>query len=72
MGCKFQLNLLSTTGYYGDHIAKISDYLLKNNLIDFVGSDIHNKNHIDQFENKLKIKEIDKLETVISNNRIFI
>ena len=72
MGCKFQLNLLSTTGYYGDHIAKISDYLLKNNLIDFVGSDIHNKNHINQFENKLKIKEIDKLEIAISNNRIFI
>ena len=32
-GCEFQLNLLSSTGFYGKDVAIISDKLLKNNLI---------------------------------------
>lgn len=71
MGCKFQLNLLSTVGYYGNEIANVSEKLLQNNLIDFVGSDIHHKHHISSFERKVIIKSISELEKVIDNNQFF-
>ena len=72
VGCKFQINLLSTTGYYGRNIVKITNMLLKNNLVDFVGSDIHSQKHIDNFMEKIKIVEIEELKKVIENNMIFI
>tara|TARA_Y100001934_G_C12354823_1_gene777526 strand:+ start:1536 stop:2261 length:726 start_codon:yes stop_codon:yes gene_type:complete len=72
VGCKFQINLLSTTGYYGRNIVKITNMLLKNNLVDFVGSDIHSQKHIDNFMKKIKIVEIEKLKKVIENTMIFI
>ena len=71
-GCKFQLNLLSVVGYYGKDVSKISDLLLSKEIIDFVGSDIHNQNHINAFKNHMKIRNIDKLEKAINNNLIFI
>ena len=46
MGCLFQINLLSTTGYYGKDVLKMCDKLLLKSMVDFVGSDIHNLNHI--------------------------
>ena len=73
VGCKFQLNLLSVTEYYGKDVMKISSKLLENNLIDIVGSDIHSQKHIDFFQKKIKIKQIEKLEKAIeSNNSTFI
>lgn len=70
-GCLFQLNLLSTVGYYGKDALKTADYLLKNNLIDFVGSDIHHYNHLNSFQNVLKIKNIDNLKDCIKKNSFF-
>ena len=55
MGCLFQINLLSLTEYYGNEVMKRSNLLIKNNLIDFTGSDIHNINFITAMK-KLKIK----------------
>ena len=71
-GCKFQLNLLSTTGYYGTDIVKISDRLLKNNLINFVGSDIHSQRHIYHMNNRVIIKSINKLVEAIEANKSFL
>ena len=70
-GCKFQLNLLSTTGYYGKDVTKISDLLLENNLIDFVGSDIHSLNHVKKIHSETKIKNINNLERAIESNYFF-
>jgi protein-tyrosine phosphatase len=70
-GCCFQMNLLSSVGYYGKEVAHIADKLLSNNLIDFVGSDIHHKKHIASFENKLIIKATKKLEEAIDRNTFF-
>ena len=70
-GCLFQLNLLSTVGYYGHEVAANADFLLKNNLIDFVGSDIHHKTHLTSFSNALKIKNIDMLSACIKKNIYF-
>ncbi len=72
-GCYFQLNLLSTVGYYGKHVATTADKLLKNGMIDFVGSDFHHKNHTDSFaKNTILIKEIPALKKAIENNRFFL
>jgi len=46
MGCLFQLNLLSVAGYYGKGVAKVANYLLKNELYDFAGTDLHHENHL--------------------------
>ena len=72
VGCKFQLNLLSTTGYYGNQIARTSNKLLKRNLIDFSGSDIHRINHTNQFTKKVVIENFGLIKTVNTRNNLFI
>jgi len=67
-GCLFQLNLLSVTGYYGSGIARVADELLKQEMYDFTGSDIHHENHTKSFSNKLMIKNIKQFEKVLANN----
>ena len=76
VGCLFQINLLSVLGYYGKDVLKITDKLLSKNLVNFVGSDIHNIHQIDYINNpkntvKLSYKNIEKLEKVMNNNKIF-
>ena len=76
LGCKFQINLLSVLGYYGKDVLKITDKLLSKNLVSFAGSDIHNIHQIDYINNpknkvKLSYKNIEKLEKVMNNNKIF-
>lgn len=66
----FQLNLLSVVGYYGSSVAKIADRLLKENLIDFVGSDVHHMQHVNSFQNKIIIKSEKKLIEAIERNSI--
>lgn len=40
-GCLFQLNWMSFTGQYGAAIQKQARFLLQENLVDFIGSDLH-------------------------------
>lgn len=68
IGCLFQINLLSTIGYYGREVQLLCDKLLKMNLIDYAASDIHNINQIKYFEKNLKIREISKLEKVLNQD----
>ncbi|SNR34611.1 tyrosine-protein phosphatase [Flavobacterium sp. ov086] len=70
-GCLFQLNLLSTVGYYGERIAKITEELLKKGMYDFAGTDVHNMKHIASFSNKIKINSVSNLKEVIANNHFF-
>lgn len=70
-GCLFQLNLLSTVGYYGKEVAKITNYLLKENMYDFTGSDIHHKNHIKAFQSKIVYNNGDKITEVMKKNVFF-
>lgn len=44
-GCEFQLNLLSVTGYYGKPVREAAIKLLKNNMINFLGTDLHHTRH---------------------------
>jgi len=70
-GCRFQLNLLSVVGYYGDGIAKIAEKILQNGMYDFVGSDVHHDNHIAAFEQKVKLKDWIPLKEAMANNQFF-
>lgn len=70
-GCLFQLNLLSTIGYYGSKITKTADELLKKGMYDFCGTDVHHRNHIAAFDKKIKIENLDNLKAVIANNQFF-
>jgi protein-tyrosine phosphatase len=70
-GCKFQLNMLSSVGYYGPAVAKCAQDLLKNNLMDFIGSDVHHERHLAAFEQKIVVKEIETIKKIIENNHFF-
>jgi len=71
-GCYFQLNLLSLVGYYGSEVNKTAIQLLKNNLIDFLGSDVHNNIH-QKYMSKLGTqKNAALLKPILENNSIFI
>ena len=40
-------------------------------MIDFAGSDIHNINHIDSFQNKIKTKYDDEVQKILEKNKLF-
>ena len=71
VGCFFQMNILSSAGYYGPEVAKTADYLLQNNMIDFVGSDVHHEKHLSFFDKKIILKNIDQFKEVFKNNSFF-
>jgi len=70
-GCLFQLNLLSTVGYYGSDVQETAFKLLKSGMIDFVGSDVHHKKHIEAFDNKINLKDLVPLTDALQNNSFF-
>ena len=72
IGLSFQINLLSATGYYGPDVCNNLNTLLKNDLVDFVGSDTHNAVHLEKMKLKLKISEIKRLADCIKKNEVFL
>lgn len=47
-GCMFQLNKISLTNYYGKDVHESAIWLLRNHMIDFIGSDLHHMRHMEQ------------------------
>lgn len=70
-GCLFQMNMLSSTGYYGERVAKTADLLLKNGLIDFVGSDVHHTRHLEYMHKKIVLKNHEYMTPIFQNNSFF-
>ena len=69
-GCYFQLNLLSLTNYYGSNVQKTAVRLLENNMIDFLGTDVHHKNHFNSLSKLGTKKNIDLLRPILMNNQV--
>ncbi|MBU3822275.1 histidinol phosphatase [Flavobacteriaceae bacterium XHP0103] len=71
LGCQFQLNMLSLSSHYGKHVEQTAYYLLDENLIDFIGSDVHNQDHVNKlselFVGNKKINE--NLKKTIANTK---
>ncbi|WP_394993048.1 tyrosine-protein phosphatase [Emticicia sp.] len=49
-GIFLQINLLSLVGYYGSESYKIAEYLLKERIVSFIGTDLHNERHLEQIK----------------------
>ena len=69
-GYSFQLNLMSLSGYYGPFPKAVSEKLLKQEMYDFVGTDLHHLARYQPLLDKLKLtrKQLDALGELIANN----
>jgi protein-tyrosine phosphatase len=52
MGFILQLNVLSLTGYYGKKAEMAAKFIVEKELADFVGTDMHHRNHLDALTNE--------------------
>jgi len=69
-GCTFQLNLLSLLGYYGKAQQENGNWLIKEGLIDFAGSDLHNLQQAYLLKKGLKSKHIQKVLDLELGNKM--
>lgn len=73
-GVELQCNLLSFSGYYGESAKKMAYKLLDEGMIGFLGSDLHNKHHVDLIQRFLTTKEYanirEELVAQIENDKI--
>jgi tyrosine-protein phosphatase YwqE len=60
-GALFQLNINSLTGYYGAQSKKAAERMIDENMIDFIGSDLHGQRHLDSLRQVLNEKYFWKL-----------
>ena len=54
-GVKLQLNIGSVTGAYGPEVKKFAERLIKNEIIDFVGSDCHHLHHLEMINHAIRL-----------------
>jgi len=47
MGCLFQVNMLSLSGYYGKNVKQVALTLIDYGLVSFIGTDLHHLSHAD-------------------------
>lgn len=52
MGFLLQVNLLSLTGYYGPNVARAAKFLFKEDMVDFIGTDLHHDKHMKLLQKK--------------------
>lgn len=69
-GYRFQLNLMSLSGYYGLRPRRVSEKLLRQGMYDLVGTDLH---HLERYQPmlddlRLTRKQMEALEILIANN----
>lgn len=72
VGVKFQLNILSLSGYYGTKVKENALYLLKNGMYEHVGSDTHSYRMCCAMQNIfLNSKDAERLESIVTNSKFF-
>lgn len=68
-GCLFQLNMISLSNYYGKDVHESAVWLLRNNMIDFIGSDLHHMKHMEVIDSVVTRHNMMEMVTpVIYNN----
>ncbi len=60
-GCLFQLNILSLSGFYGKAPVELANYLIKQRYYNLIGTDLHNKHHLELLETFPSYAAIKKL-----------
>ena len=58
---EFQVNALSLSGYYGNHIKKMAENLIDEGWIDFIGTDLHHERHLSALRKVTEMKSFEKL-----------
>lgn len=75
-GTLFQVNLLSFAGYFGKTARSNAEWLLENDFIDFLGSDMHNMQHAGILKEYIQSKDFrkiaKKLEGRLLNDKLFL
>lgn len=61
MGMLIQINVNSLSGYYGPQAKSIAEKLVDNNMVDFIGTDTHNRKHIEALKKTLYSSYLAKL-----------
>jgi protein-tyrosine phosphatase len=67
-GCELQVNALSVTKQYGSDVQKVAQWLLKNELVTYLGTDAHHLRHVAALESAFKTKYLKNY--LFSNNRL--
>lgn len=67
LGVKFQVNLNSFGGHYGKEAKLKADFLSKEGVIDFLGSDVHHIKHVNSLHNLVRSPIYDD---ILNNNTI--
>lgn len=74
LGVEFQCNILSFSGYYGETAQKAAYRLLDEGMVNFLGSDLHNRHHADLIRKYLQTKDYaeirEELEMGVMNDKI--
>jgi len=61
MGVELQVNALSLTEHYGKRIKLIAEKLIENDMIDFIGTDIHHVRHLETLKRVPSSKHFERL-----------
>lgn len=61
-GVYFQINLNSLTGYYSPGAKQMAEDLIKNEMVDFVGTDAHRATHVEMLNEVTDKKVFSKLK----------
>lgn len=73
-GVLFQCNLMSLGGYYGKEIKKVAEWMLENDMIDFLGTDLHGMRHVVFIERYMSTSHFARVSEVLKprllNDRI--
>lgn len=60
-GVLLQININSLSGYYGIPAKKIAERLIDENMVDYIGSDMHGVRHLKGLKDALKSKHLARL-----------
>ncbi len=74
-GLLFQINLLSLAEAYGKAEKKVAEFLIKEGLVDFIGTDLHRMSHADRIDAYLTTSDAHShmadLSSLVMNDRTF-
>lgn len=70
MGVKFQVNLLSLAGYFGQHCRETALWLVKHGMVDMLGSDMHGMEHVAVIKDYINSKDWRKLAPQLQSHII--
>lgn len=74
-GNLFQVNLLSLAGHYGKSEKQTAEYLIENDMVDLIGTDLHRSDHVASINQYLRTRDarktLDRLAGRLINDKIW-